>query len=110
MQCDLRPQTLTATEPAEAPAKVKAAKPNCLIPDMLPAIVRGPVAAYLCGMSAGSWSRHHAAGRVPDPVRIGGCVGWRRQELLDWIAAGCPDRRTWEVLRVPEARRNGRPH
>jgi predicted DNA-binding transcriptional regulator AlpA len=30
------------------------------------------------------------AARMPAPVRLGGLVRWRRQELLDWLAAGCP--------------------
>jgi excisionase family DNA binding protein len=29
-------------------------------------------------------------GRMPAPVRLGALVRWRRQELLDWLAAGCP--------------------
>ena len=35
------------------------------------------------------WSR---SGRMPAPVRIGGsnAVRFRRQEIEDWIAAGCP--------------------
>jgi excisionase family DNA binding protein len=30
------------------------------------------------------------AGRLPAPVRLGALVRWRRSELLDWLAAGCP--------------------
>jgi excisionase family DNA binding protein len=30
------------------------------------------------------------AGRMPAPVRLGALVRWRRSELLDWLAAGCP--------------------
>jgi len=33
------------------------------------------------------------AGRLPSPVRIGALVRWRRAELLDWLAAGCPPAR-----------------
>jgi excisionase family DNA binding protein len=29
-------------------------------------------------------------GRMPAPIRLGALVRWRRQELLDWLAAGCP--------------------
>jgi excisionase family DNA binding protein len=28
--------------------------------------------------------------RMPQPVRLGALVRWRRQELQDWLAAGCP--------------------
>jgi excisionase family DNA binding protein len=30
------------------------------------------------------------AGRMPAPIRLGALVRWRGQELLDWLAAGCP--------------------
>jgi len=33
------------------------------------------------------WSR---SGRMPAPVRIGGAVRFRRQEILEWIGNGCP--------------------
>lgn len=29
-------------------------------------------------------------GLMPQPIKIGGNVRFRRQEILDWIAAGCP--------------------
>lgn len=29
-------------------------------------------------------------GRLPPPIRLGSLVRWRRAELLDWLAAGCP--------------------
>ena len=28
--------------------------------------------------------------RMPSPIKIGGMVRFRRQDILDWIAAGCP--------------------
>jgi hypothetical protein len=31
-----------------------------------------------------------ARGLMPAPVRVGGKVMFRRQEVLDWIEAGCP--------------------
>jgi len=29
------------------------------------------------------------AGQMPPPVRLGALVRWRRQDLDDWMAAGC---------------------
>jgi excisionase family DNA binding protein len=29
------------------------------------------------------------AGQMPAPVRLGALVRWRRQDLADWLAAGC---------------------
>lgn len=36
------------------------------------------------------------AGRMPRPLKLGALVRWRRQELLEWLSAGCPavDRRS----------------
>lgn len=41
-----------------------------------------------------------AAGRLPAPVRIGGRVVWRVDELRDWLDAGAPNRDRWAAIRV----------
>jgi excisionase family DNA binding protein len=30
------------------------------------------------------------AGLMPRPVKLGALVRWRRNELTEWLAAGCP--------------------
>lgn len=40
-----------------------------------------------------------AGGKLPRPVRIGGRVLWSVTELRAWLAAGCPDRETWELMK-----------
>jgi predicted DNA-binding transcriptional regulator AlpA len=45
----------------------------------------------------------HAAGRLPAPIRLGGRVVWRVDEIRAWLNAGAPDRETWATLR--DARR-----
>ncbi len=30
------------------------------------------------------------AGRLPPPVKLGALVRWRRAEIDEWLAAGCP--------------------
>jgi excisionase family DNA binding protein len=30
------------------------------------------------------------AGRLPKPVKLGALVRWRRDELQQWLDAGCP--------------------
>ena len=44
----------------------------------------------LLGISERSIWRLNSAGHVPKPVRIGGSVRWRRNDVMDWIHAGCP--------------------
>lgn len=31
-----------------------------------------------------------SAGKLVQPLRIGGAVRWRYREIIDWIDAGCP--------------------
>ena len=38
------------------------------------------------------------AGRMPRPVKLGTLVRWKRAEIDQWLADGCPDRRR-SVLR-----------
>ncbi len=52
-------------------------------------------AAVLCGIARSTWWKLHASGRCPLPVRLGRRTLWLREELDRWLAAGCPDRRTW---------------
>ncbi len=40
-----------------------------------------------------------AAGKLPKPVRIGARVLWIVDEIRAWLAAGTPDRATWERIR-----------
>lgn len=46
--------------------------------------------AALCACSVRHVYRMADGGRMPRPVKLGALVRWRREELLDWIVAGCP--------------------
>lgn len=52
----------------------------------------------LCGLGKSSWYKNMSAGRIPAPVRIGGALRWRRDELLAWIDAGCPPMTRWNAM------------
>jgi prophage regulatory protein len=62
----------------------------------MPLLVGARELAAMTGKSVRSIWRDLAAGRLPNPVRLGGAVRWRRDEILAWISAGCPTRQTWE--------------
>jgi predicted DNA-binding transcriptional regulator AlpA len=62
-------------------------------------LLRAPDAAALCSTSIRTWRTWDTAGKIPQPVRIGRKVFWRPDELNAWVAAGCPDRVTWEAIR-----------
>jgi len=61
-------------------------------------LVGAAEAAALCGVSRSTWWALHSSGRVPLPVRLGGRTLWRRAELEEWVAAGCPARVRWEEI------------
>jgi hypothetical protein len=62
-------------------------------------------AAAICGVSPASWFRLKAAGKTPAPVKLGGRVLHRVEDLKLWVALGCPDRKTFEAQKSA----NGRP-
>jgi predicted DNA-binding transcriptional regulator AlpA len=43
--------------------------------------------------------RLNSCAKIPAPIRIGGAVRWDSQEVSDWLAAGAPDRKTWEQMK-----------
>jgi len=77
-----------------------AGRPKSLATAVEPLLVAAPEAARLCGVSRSQWWKLHSAGKVPMPVYLGSKnPRWRVQELRSWLAAGAPDRSTWQRLR-----------
>jgi len=65
---------------------------------------REQVAEVLGGCSASHVTRLDRAGKLgPRPLKLGGCVRWRADELEAWVAAGCPSRVEWQRMRRPQA-------
>ncbi len=62
-----------------------------------PLLVTAAEVAHLLNVSTRTLWRQLSAGQVPQPVRFGGTVRWRIDELKKWIAEGCPP---------PQAREN----
>jgi len=63
-----------------------------------PLLLTARAAALMCGKSLRTWRTWDAAGRIPQPVRIGRSTLWRADELRAWVAAGCPGRKDWERM------------
>lgn len=54
-------------------------------------------AARLLAVSRATFFKMHSAGKLPLPVYLTPrCPRWSRSELVEWLAAGAPDRLTWE--------------
>jgi predicted DNA-binding transcriptional regulator AlpA len=51
-----------------------------------------------------SMHRDDAVGRIPSGFRLGRSRRWLRSEILDWMRAGCPDRRSWEASKQQNRR------
>ena len=62
--------------------------------DVQPALLTTAQAAALAGVGERTWWRWTRAGLAPSPVKIGlgprAAVRYRRSEILEWIADGCP--------------------
>jgi predicted DNA-binding transcriptional regulator AlpA len=71
-----------------------------------PLLISDTVAAALAGISRAHLHRLRAAGKVgPAPVRLGRALRFDRTEWIAWIAAKCPDRKTWEAMQAGARRR-----
>ncbi len=58
-------------------------------------------AAIVLGISRAQLWKLHASGRLPLPVYLGAkSPRWRADELREWLAAGAPDRQTWQRMRA----------
>ena len=55
-----------------------------------PLLIRADEFARLLKVSLRTLWRKRSAGEIPEPVRFGGCVRWRLEEVRKWIADGCP--------------------
>ncbi len=75
-------------------------------PVLNPLLIPDTVAAALAGISRAHLHRLRAAGKVgPAPIRLGRVLRFDRAEWTAWIAAKCPDRRTWEAMQAAGSRR-----
>jgi len=62
-------------------------------------------AAKLLGVSRSHFFKLASSGRLPLPVRLGRAVRWRRDELVEWLEAGCPTLDKWQMMRSNHAQR-----
>ena len=63
--------------------------------ELEPLLIDADEAAKLLGISTSSWWRLHAYKGAPKKLRICRLSRWRRQEVVDWVAAGMPETRFW---------------
>jgi predicted DNA-binding transcriptional regulator AlpA len=68
-------------------------------PTVEPLLATAKDLAVLLRLSLRTIRSMDAGGRLPEPVRVGGSVRWRLDELRAWLDAGAPDRATWARIR-----------
>ena len=54
-----------------------------------PSLITAAEFAEMLKVSVRTLWRLRSAKQVPEPVRLGGAVRWRLDEVTKWIAAGC---------------------
>ncbi|RLS97732.1 MAG: AlpA family phage regulatory protein [Planctomycetota bacterium] len=67
-------------------------------------VVRAKELAKLLSVSLVHIRRMDSAGKLPKPIRLGGCVSWRRGEIEAWILAGTPNREKWQAIQTASKR------
>ena len=59
-------------------------------PGDAPALLPAKHVAKLLQISTRTLWRLLSAGKIITPIKLGRSVRWRKEELMRWIAAGCP--------------------
>ncbi|MFH1421633.1 MAG: hypothetical protein ABIH42_02825 [Planctomycetota bacterium] len=62
-------------------------------------LISAEEAASILDIALATFWRFHSSGRVPLPIKLGRRTLWRKQELFDWVATGCPNRQKWENIK-----------
>ena len=78
-----RPVTIALPPPNDAPP-VDAPQAEALL-------LTADAVAKLLSVSRLSVWRWRSAGKLPQPIKVGRTVRWRRAEIIAWIDAGCPN-------------------
>jgi predicted DNA-binding transcriptional regulator AlpA len=73
----------------------------------LPELLTAEQAWNLCALSKSAWYKARSSGKIPAPVRIGGALRWRRDEMRDWLREGCPPVCRWNWTEGKKMRKNG---
>lgn len=66
-----------------------------------PLLLSAAETARMLGIGRTALYALHSSGRLPLPVKLGGRVLWRRDEISAWVSCEppCPNREKWELLK-----------
>lgn len=68
-------------------------------PEPQPLLISVQRLAHLLSLSTGTIGKLDATYRLPSPKRMSGRLMWSVAEIGAWVAAGCPVRDHWEIVR-----------
>lgn len=63
------------------------------------ALLTADEVAKMCAMSKSSFLKLANTGKAPEGLKLERLRRWRREEVLEWISAGCPNRERWERIK-----------
>ena len=90
-------QVTIKTNPVDFAAAVAEAVKSALSKRENLLLDAGESAAFVV-VSKSMWYTLNSEEKTPSPVRLNSRVRWRREELIAWTDAGCPNRSEWENL------------
>lgn len=66
-----------------------------------PVVLTGADVAKMLAISESHFHAMKQQGKFgPEPRKLGGSVRYLREEVVEWLKAGCPDRQTWSKGRA----------
>jgi predicted DNA-binding transcriptional regulator AlpA len=65
-------------------------------------LINSREAAAMLGIKRTQWYTLKTSAKLPAPVRLGRRDFWVRDELLQWVASGCPSQSKWEQMKPRE--------
>ena len=80
--------------------KTREAKNQAVVSSPPSLLVDAKTLGGILSVSVATIWRMDASGKMPNSVRPSpGVKRWRRQEIQEWIGAGCPCRKDWEAMK-----------
>jgi predicted DNA-binding transcriptional regulator AlpA len=107
------PAVRIAPDPDDTPASADPVarlrdRPEAPAVELPPLLIDMAGLSKLLARSEASLYRDESAGRLPAGLKLGASKRWRYAEIVAWVDAGAPDRKTWEALKAAR-NANGRP-
>lgn len=85
---------------ADIPPRHPSPDPVIADPPLSPIVADAKRLKGLLGVGLRTVRTWDAGGKLPKSLKIGGKTVWLVSEIRDWLAAGAPDRETWQAIKA----------